>query len=259
MTRDMVPPALADLLARYLQQQTTAHGEGLGLAETGDVVPHEAAPVQPIEPRLAWDEALAALRCFQPQVEIRTATAPPDWPALVAAHEPATALAFCAGNFPQMVRHLHALLQADTRTAVRQPEGRPAAAPGLVEWARQTAARCSYPQMLLAIGALRLARHYDAADELLTNYPAPAEWQAAWANEQAALAWCQGRTDEAVARWQAQPESAPVLFNRGMAALFLGRPAEARVALARAVALLTESSAWHHLARLYLALAEMRG
>jgi hypothetical protein len=49
-----------------------------------------------------------------------------------------------------------------------------------------------------------------------------------------------------------------VLFNRGMAALFLGESADARAALSRAVALLPESSAWHHLARLYLTLAEAR-
>src|SRR5581483_2619950 len=51
------------------------------------------------------------------------------------------------------------------------------------------------------------------------------------------------------------PESVPVLFNRGMAALFLGRPAEAREDLRRAVGRLPEPDGWHHLGRLYLALA----
>jgi hypothetical protein len=50
-----------------------------------------------------------------------------------------------------------------------------------------------------------------------------------------------------------------VLFNRGMAALFLGQPAKARNWLARAADQLPETSGWHHLGRLYLALAEMRG
>ena len=49
-----------------------------------------------------------------------------------------------------------------------------------------------------------------------------------------------------------------MLFNRGMAALFLGRPAEAREPLRQAVAQLPEKGSWHHLARLYLTLAEMR-
>jgi predicted Zn-dependent protease len=87
----------------------------------------------------------------------------------------------------------------------------------------------------------------------------PAAWRAAWTNETAALAWQRGRVEDAVRLWTALPESVPVLFNRGMAALFLSRPAEARASLAQAAAQLPEDSAWHHLARLYLALAEMRG
>ena len=47
----------------------------------------------------------------------------------------------------------------------------------------------------------------------------------------------------------------PVLFNRGMAALFTGQPADARADLRRAVEQIPESSGWHHLGRLYLALA----
>ena len=43
-----------------------------------------------------------------------------------------------------------------------------------------------------------------------------------------------------------------------MAALFLGRPAEARAPLGQAIPRLPEDNSWHHLARLYLTLAEMR-
>ena len=83
----------------------------------------------------------------------------------------------------------------------------------------------------------------------------PAEWADAWANETAALLWHRGRKEEAARAWQALPESVPVLFNRGMAALFLGRATEARPLLERAVAGLPEGDAWHHLGRLYLTLA----
>jgi hypothetical protein len=54
------------------------------------------------------------------------------------------------------------------------------------------------------------------------------------------------------------PATAPAQFNRGMAALFTDRPAAARPLLKAAIAQLPESSAWHHLGRLYLTLAEMR-
>ena len=45
--------------------------------------------------------------------------------------------------------------------------------------------------------------------------------------------WHRGDAAEAaLASWRGQPESVPVLFNRGMAALFLGDAAAARAALA---------------------------
>ena len=86
----------------------------------------------------------------------------------------------------------------------------------------------------MAFGLLRLARQWDAA-EALSKTPVPAEWADAWANEEAALLWQRGHKEEAARRWQTLPESVPVLFNRGMAALFLGRPADARADLRKAV------------------------
>jgi hypothetical protein len=260
MSRDFVPPPLAELLARYLNSQASAHGEGMAFAETGEVVPHEAAPVQPVDPKLAWEEALAAPRCFVPGAEVRSVQAPADWPTLVAAHEPEAALPFCTGNFPQLVRDLHALLRTADLTTLRQPPGRAASVPALPEWAEQVGRKAAPAQVLAAVGALRLARQFDAAAELLARHElsVPAEWQPCWANERAALAWHCGRADEAAALWLVEPETAPVLFNRGMAALFLGRAADARAPLSQAVQQLPEASPWHHLGRLYLALAEMR-
>lgn len=255
-------PRLPELMARYLERQTSAHAAGVGLADvTGDVVPHEAVPAQPVDPRVAWSDAVAVLPFFPQATPTRPLPAPPDWPAVVASREPAVALAFCAGNFPQLVRNLQPLLQAAELTALRSPSERPLPVASLLEWAAQTAGKRQFPQALLALGALRLAGHADRAAELMQKHTkeVPAEWRAAWANEEAALAWHRGRADEAVALWQQQPESVPVLFNRGMAALFTGKPVDARTSLSRAVEQVPEASAWHHLGRLYLALAEMRG
>jgi tetratricopeptide (TPR) repeat protein len=252
-----VQPPLSQMFAQYLERQMSAQAAGLALPATGEVVPHEAGPVQPIDPKLAWEESLAALRCYQPALKPRSLKAAPDWPALVASHEPVAALAFAAGNFPQLVRNLQPLLQGADLTTLRAPALRPLTATGLQEWAAQAT---HYPEVLVAVGALRLARQFEAAAELLRSQQdkVPAEWDAAVRNEEAALAWHRGRSEEALALWQAQPASVPVLFNRGMAALFLGRPAEAIPHLRQAVEQLPESSAWHHLGRLYLALAEMR-
>jgi hypothetical protein len=246
-------PSLTDLFTHYLQEQTDAHARGLGYAEpTGMAVPHEAVPVQPVDPQLAYKDAIVAARLLQPAQEIRFAV-PPDWPTLVSQQEPAVALAFCLGNFPQLVRNLHILLTREP-AALRDGPTQAVAAPGLRQWAEQV--QKDGPQRLLAAGVLRLARQFDRAEELLA---APAVGlEALHANESAALAWHRGQADTALALWQQQPDSAVVLFNRGMAKLFLGQAPGAVADLSRAVGLLPENSAWHHLGQLYLALAQAR-
>ena len=256
MSRVPQPP-LSELLGRYLQEQTDAHASGMAIPETlREVVPHDAAPAQPIDPRTAWTEATTALRFFG---DARAISTPPDWPTLVVTHDPETALPFAAGNFPQLVRSLLPLYQTKDLTSLR-PRGTLAEPmPALVEWASEVLQKGQHPQSLLAVGALRLARQFDAADALMRTHAAkvPIDWRAAWANEQAALAWHRGQTEDAATSWREQEESQPVLFNRGMAALFTGKPAQARAALHAAVTQLPEDGAWHHLGQLYLALAEM--
>jgi hypothetical protein len=256
-----VQPSLADLMARYLGRQSMAQAAGFTPPESaGEVVPFEAVPVQPVDAQVAWDEAVSVLRHYQPAMAERTWAAPPDWASLVAGNEPLVALAFAAGNFPQLVRDWQPLLQATDLTTLHRAVARPLPASSLRTWADGIAGRPSWPDTLLAVGALRLARHYDRAAEILDSQEVhvPAQWREAWTNEQAALAWHRGQADKAAALWRSQANSVPVLFNRGMAALFLGRPAEARTALSKTVAQLPENDAWHHLGRLYLTLAETR-
>jgi hypothetical protein len=248
---DMTPPSLSALFAEYLQGQTAAQAQGLGFAPpSGEVEPYESVPVQPVDPQQAWTDAHAAADHF-PGAKA-TWTTPADWPTLVAGREPAVALAFCLGNFPQMVRNLHPLLTGGDLTALRAGPTRVATAPALIEWAQTCK---DGPQMLLAAGVSRLANQFDAAADLLRRWHPSAEWQAVHANETAALAWHRGKAEEAATLWRNQAESVPVLFNRGMAALFLGDAAAAHEALTRATAALPETGAWHHLGRLYLALA----
>jgi hypothetical protein len=261
-----------DLFARYLERQIDAQSQGLGYPEpTGEAVPHDAVPVQPVDPRLAWQEALAAAALLQPAIPVKWIV-PPEWPALVAQQEPAVALAFCLGNFPQLVRNVHPLLTREPM-ALRDGPHQPLNLPALGAWAAKDH---DAPHRLLAAAVLRLAGHLDRAEERLAMTPSE-EWRALHANEVAALAWHRGQTDKALTLWRQAPDSAPVLFNRGMAALFLGHslsgagggersehtPAErakseAVAALREAVAILPESSPWHHLGQLYLALAMTR-
>jgi hypothetical protein len=253
------PPKLADLFARYLDRQAAAQIVGLGFGpSSGDVVPHEAVPAQPIDPRLAWDEALTAVHYYSPTVKVPGEQPPADWSSLVSTAEPLVALPFCVGNFPQLVRSLQPLLHMEGWPSLQGATWRALPAPGLIEWACEVAHKDSVPQRLLAAGTLRLARQFDHAAKLLERPGADlsAQWQAAWANEKASLAWHRGHWEEAAKAWGSQPQSIPVQFNRGMSALFLGRPSDARASLAQAASLIPETDGWHHLARLYLAVAE---
>jgi tetratricopeptide (TPR) repeat protein len=254
-------PALVDLLTHYIQRQAAAHGDGLGVTVGGDVVPFEAVPAQPVDPRLAWDEALAAARHYRPASETRSWKAPAEWPTLVAGREPLTALAFCLGNFPQLVRDLSPLLHATDLKTLRQPPSSPAPVPLVREWVERVIAEGRHGESLLAAATLRLAGQFDPAADALERLrqDLPAAWTAALANEAAALAWHSGRAEEAARLWHKQPASVPVMFNRGMAALFMGKAADARPALRQAAEKLPDDGSWHHLARLYQALAEMHG
>jgi hypothetical protein len=234
---------VADLLTRYLERQTESASLGLGFADLGDATPYDAVPIQPVEPRQAWKDALAAAPAANWEV-------PPTWPTLVAQQEPAVAIAFALGNYPQIVRHVHPLLSGEP-IALRQETGQAVSSPELVAWAAKAS---TDPARLLAAGVLRLARHFDRAAELLASVQDSA-WSADRDNEAAALAWHCGQGEEALSMWLALEPTPAVLFNRGMALLFLGRNAEAVGPLTAAVAALPDASAWHHLASLYLTLA----
>jgi hypothetical protein len=259
---DSTPPSLAEMTARYLARQLDARALGLAAGTvTGEVVPHEAVPVQTVEPRLAWDEAVSVLKCFPSASPTQLMAPPPDWATLVACQEPAFALAFCAGNFPQLVRNLLPLMRTTDLSTLQSTAARPASISTLTAWAAEKPREQSFAQTILGLGVLRLGREFDEAAQMVHQLDGqvPGEWQAAWANEKAALLWHRGQPEEALALWQGQTPNAAVLFNRGMATLFLGKPKDARPVLTEAVAQIPEERAWHHLGRLYLALAEMRG
>ena len=234
---------VAELLTRYLARQTESASQGLGFADLGDATPYDSVPIQPVEPRQAWKDAIAAAPAATWEV-------PPTWPTLVAQQEPAVAIAFCLGNYPQIVRHIHPLLSGEP-VALRQETSQATPAPELVAWAAKAK---TDPARLLAAGVLRLARHFDRAAELLASIQDSA-WIATRDNEAAALAWHRGEGKKALSMWVALEPTPTVLFNRGMALLFLGRNADAVEPLSAAVASLPETSAWHHLASLYLTLA----
>lgn len=250
------PLNMGELLNRYLDRQISAQADGLGFADlgpAGDAFPHDTTPIQPVDPALAWKDATAVADLLA--VGKHTWKVPTDWPAVVMQQEPAIALSFSLGNYPQLVRNLQPLLSGEPLAwRARLSEREPMRLPNLVAWARGVQGES---QRLLAAGVMRMLHQFEVAAELLLAEVSP-ELKLLRDNELAALAWQQGRAEKALALWQQMPDSPAVRFNRGMAKLFAGLHGEAIAELTAAVAALPETSAWHHLASLYLTMAEMR-
>ena len=261
MTRKpSTPPTLAALTAGFLSRTDDAETLTAAADALGDVQPHEVSVGYRAEPRLAWQESMEVLAAFG--VKAPVIPAPGDWGGLVARQDGVAALPFALANYPQRVRDLGTLLQTtDLGDLLPESVEATAVSGGLLKWGTTHVRAGELPHALIAAANYRAARDFDRAAETLAALKATvgAQWQAVLANEEAALLWHRGEYAAAADVWAGLPDSVPVRFNRGMAALFLGRPAEARGHLSAAVAGLSETSAWHHLASLYLTLTEMRG
>lgn len=255
-------PTISELTLRMMQSSPTSLDV---LEDLSEVEPHETYGAVRIDPRSAWSDAIEALRAFGLPLHVRHLTAPPEWNRLVSLAEArATWLPMAAGNYPQRVGDLDALLHAASLSELRPlhppHESGMAVATPIRNWVAQAMASESLPNLLLAAGVLRRLEAFTETERVLTFAQSllDAAGSVAWANEKAALLWHRGRWEEAAHEWDKLPDSPVVHFNRGMSALFLGPTESARLWLARAGADLPESSSWHHLARLYLSLAEIR-
>jgi tetratricopeptide (TPR) repeat protein len=252
-------PSLPMLFGQYLEKQTAARAAGLAEAGPAEVVPFDAVPLQPVDPKAAWNSALEAARFFG-NGATSMPTVPPSWPQLVAQCEPELALPFCLGNYPQLVRTLAPFIEPTDLVRLR-PTGARARRNASVDEDPVPANATNHPvQPLLSAALFRLMKDFDRATDVLQKYAdkVPAEYRAAWVNEEAALAWQGGRAEAARASWESQPDSAPVLFNRGLAALFSDRTADARSLLKKAISQISDDSPWYHLGSFYIAVAETK-
>jgi tetratricopeptide (TPR) repeat protein len=240
-----------DMLRNLIERRSAAHASGLAAIDRSEVEPFEAVPAQVLDPKQAWQEAAAAIANV---ASIKPVAAPADWPELVAAMPPIVALPLAAGHFPQAVRDLQRLACSIDSPDVASDSGASLEIPSIESWAADQTG----PQALVAVGMLRLAGQLPRAEKLLNKLEKKllAEFQPLCTNERAANFWASGKRTEAAKLWSSLPENAPVLFNRGLAELFAGNKPSALTHLTKAVDIIPESSGWHHLGRLYLALAQ---
>ncbi|AWM38511.1 hypothetical protein GobsT_33200 [Gemmata obscuriglobus] len=234
-------PSLESLTLRFLATRsdaTTAVERG-----ESEVEPHEVAAGFRVDPRTAWIDANS-------HTTGSPGPLPTEWAALVSQPSAAFAIPMAAGHFPQRVKDLQPLLK-QFRPADLRPTGEEAAIPaftGLRAWVQKNAKS----NALVAAGIARTLGDFETAEALLAGANETG-------NEKAALLWQSGKSEEALATWNATAATPAVLFNRGMAELFLGRFAQARASLQKAIDAIPEASGWNALARLYLAVAEIHG
>lgn len=259
MDRSTRPPSIAALTAGFLGRTADAEALAAAADAIGEVEPHEVSIGFRAEPGLAWRESLEVLAAFGRSTS--PIPAPGDWGGLVVRQEAVAAMPFALGNYPQRVRDVGSLIGATDlgKLLPEKVESAPASI-GLVKWGARHLQDGELPRSLIAAANYRAARDFTRAEEALKGLKvsAGAEWSAVVANEEAAILWHRGEYAKAADRWAKLSDSVPVQFNRGMADLFLGRPG-AVDHLRAAVAGLPDTSAWHHLASLYLALAEQKG
>src|SRR5207249_1318610 len=151
------------LLTQYLSRRVALGGSAC--APEAEVLPFEAVSGQLVEPRLAWEAATLATKLYHVE-QPPTGKLPAEWASLVATHEPVLALPLCLGNFPQLVRDLHGLIQAERLSSLRPVPSRPANVATGETQAAEAVANKEFSRYLLALALLRLARQFEIADRL---------------------------------------------------------------------------------------------
>lgn len=240
-------PTIESLMVRFLANRSDA---ATAAVETGEseVEPYEVAAGFRVDPRAAWLDATA-------QITTGGNAPPPggqlpnEWSALVGQPAAAFAVPMAAGHFPQRVKDLQPMLAKFNPNELR-PSGTQAPTPGFASL-RNWIAKNGDKNPLVAAGIARTLGDFETADKILSA--------SASDNDRVATLWAKGKCAEALAAWDAMTETPAVLFNRGMAKLFMGQFVEAKPALQKAIDTIPETSGWNALARLYLAVAEIHG
>lgn len=253
------PWSLTELTSRFLDQQRQARTVGIVEVPAYEVEPHDTVPSLAVDARSAWRDAVAALDWFSDAPAATMISPPPGWVSLVSVRFPIVALPFACGHFPQIVRDLPALLRRESNRLTEVGPIDFSQRSSLTAWIESVITAGRFPESLLGLGLSRVAGDFDLAERFVTlvNPRVPEQCRVAWENELAALAWTRGEQRRAEETWKSLPDRPPVIFNRGLAALFGGRGDEASRHFTSLRSVLPEDTSWYQLAELYTALARL--
>jgi hypothetical protein len=250
-----------ELFLNYLKQRS-AVATTEPIARESEVEPHQAAVLAVVDSRQAFSDALAAAEWLlgrQGTSVLRDIQMPPGWDSLVHQHDSVVAVPFCMGYYPQMLRDVSPILAKRRPSSLLTGTAKPQPMNDVVAWGTSMLRKQKWAEALVAAAALRMCGQSNAARDMLDQIrkSAAVAWNAVLLNEEAALAWAGGDLRKAGDLWAKHPQAdmPPILFNRGLVALFTDRPRDAESLLRQAADKLPETSAWHHLGQLYLALA----
>jgi hypothetical protein len=224
-------PTVADLMERFLAR-SAPHARTAFSAE--GVEPYDLGATLPTDPVLAWHGAGGS------------GALPPDWSEWVQRSPSVLALPWSAGHFPQQVRAWTQLTGANwlTRTPLVELPSE------LARWVQTQLATPGTPVSALAAGLWRQAGHAAAVAEWWHTHRT--HFAADYAHELAAAQLAvDGDWRRAAQAWGRLPDSGPVCFNRGVAAVVLGDLPAAHAQLTNALAYAAAGQPWHHLAQVY--------
>jgi hypothetical protein len=257
----MPQPRLDELFLNYLKQRSAVAARG-PIARESEVETHQAVAFAVVDCRQAFRDALAAaewLIARQAAAALRDTQMPPGWDGFVHQRDSIVAIPFCMGHYPQMLRDVTPILANGRPSSLLAETQQPQPMNDVVAWGTSMLPKQKWAEAIVAAAVLRMTGQSDAARDILdqVRISAPVAWNAVLLNEEAALAWAAGDLRKAGDLWAKHPsaDTPPILFNRGLVALLTDRPRDAESLLWQAVNKLPETSAWHHLAHLYLALA----
>jgi len=236
----IVPPSAQSLLLDLLRLPADNPGESVG-----DVEPHDAGVGMKVDPRAAWQSAVWLMTGTG-----RPHAMPSGWANLIWQQTPLSAVPLAFAHFPQQMRELPTAteLSASTRTAAIELP------PALRDWVVRRGTDAI--DQLMAAGVYRAAGDCARAESAIRRaVPTTADETTLHASELAATLWMKGERETARDLWLGLSETPAVCFNRGMSCLFTGRRSEAATHLTKALSMLSEDNAWHHLAGVYLALS----